>query len=769
MAKVADKYYTVAPWAIIEEGFDPSRGEVSESIFSLSNEYMGVRGYFEEGYSGKALIGSYFNGILEETGTGNSSYYRGLALTARFMVNSVDWLYTRIRIDEEALDIAKCNIASFVRKLDLKTGTLNREYIWTTKSGKSIKLTFQRFASMTAQNIGCQRIVFEPLNFTGEIEVLSGLDFTPGHMTVEGRNFWNCPKKVTQGNRAAILGETVKTGQHVFSSFYLHSSEAITPQPVEDEKYVGLKFTLAVVEGNKISVEKIIFNHADKSLNADAEEVWDMGMRLSSEIENLNFDRALIAHSEYWSKVWDTLDITIEGDEENQQGIRYCIFQLHQTYHGQDASNNVGAKGLTGEVYSGHTFWDTETYCLPFYLFNNPVAARNLLGYRYKTLPQAIEWAKLQDCEGAQYPMSTIDGTESCGTWWHGNLEIHVSAAVSYGIWNYVHVTGDKAFLFEQGIEMLIQISRFFYSRGNWAPQGGFGLYGVMGADEYHTMVSNNCYTNVMAKKTFEYTLRAIADMQQAEPERLQELFKKVLMKAEEQQNWHDAAEKMIILFDKKTGLYEQHNGFFGLPHIDVDAIPTNQFPLIKHWAMPRIYRYDMIKQPDVLLFLFFYSQDYTIGEKRANYEYYEPKCIHESSLSPSIHSIIASEIGEHEQARDFSLYSTRLDLDNYNRNTSEGLHTTSIAAAWMNIVYGFGGMRSDGEMLVFNPSIPSMWNGFSFRVLYRGATIKVQVTKERAEFSVISGPELQVKIFNAIYTVGGETLCIMLPDDRKG
>lgn len=765
MAKVADRYLEIDPWYVIEKGFSSDRSRVSESIFSLGNEYMGVRGYFDEGYSGDRLVGCYLNGVYEKI-VYPPAGYKGIASGSSFMVNTLDWLYTRLTLDGETLDLSKCKTTDFIRILDLKSGTVSREFIWHTASGKSIKLKFIRFLSMVDSNLGCQKVIFEPVNFSGSIEVKSGLDFTPIHELQE-MNFWNCPKRGQENGLTAIVGKTNNSGHQVFSGFRLNIEAVEGTKQVEDEKFIGVSFSMNLNEGKSACFEKLVVNYADKKPNTNTDIVWAQGMKLAEELTSESFEEALQKHKAYWEDVWNTLDITIDGDPANQQGIRFCIFQLHQTYHGFDPANNIGAKGLTGEGYSGHTFWDTETYCLPFYIFNNPRAARNLLEYRYKTMPQAMEWAKIQDSKGAFYPMATLDGTESCGVWWHANLEIHVSGAISYGIWNYVRLSGDKDFLYNQGIEMLIQICRFFESRGNWSPSGEYGLYGVMGPDEFHTFVNNNCYTNVLVKNMLEYTLGVIEEMKAVAQDKLSLIMNKTGLKAEEQASWKAMADKMIILYDNNTGLYEQHEGYFKLPRLDVNSIPVEEFPLYNNWSLPRIYRYDMTKQPDVLLFMFFFSQDYSLETKFKNFEYYEPRCIHESSLSPSVHSILAAEVGKHEQAYDFFKFATRLDLDNYNRNTREGLHTTSIAAAWMNIVYGFGGMRSDGEQLVFRPSIPKQWNSFSYKVLFNDSVLSVFVNKEEVKFKVVTGTAIPVRVFGNDYLIGSEAVSIAMPEDR--
>ena len=763
MAKIADKYLKVDPWKIIEEEFLPDHSRVSESIFSLGNEYMGVRGYFDEGYSGDQLIGSYFNGVWEERPIIHVGIYKGLSYRWAFMVNSVNWLLTKITLDGETLDLNKSEFTDFVRILNLKTGILTRSFTWNTQRGKKLKISFERFVSMADHTIGCQKVSFEPVNFSGSVDIESGVDFSIIHEQQGNHCYWNVEKYGQVNGLTATLGKTEKSGHQVLSTFRIETDKPVKPELLEAEKQISVSFSLDLKQGEKNGFRKIISNYAVKESGVASSIVWKEGLTIAQSYSSSTYAELLQKHIVFWNEVWEKLDIVIEGDDENQQGIRFCIFQLHQTYHGQDASNNVGGKGLTGEQYSGHTFWDSETYCLPFYMFNNPAAAKNLIEYRYKTLPQALEWAKTQDCEGACFPMSTIDGTESCPVWWHGNLEIHINAAIAYAIWHYQKICGDTNFVYQEGIELLLQISRMFASRGNWSPTGGFGFYGVMGPDEFHTFVNNNAYTNVLAKFTFEYTLQVINKMYTEAPQRIEELFLKLGIKPKELGSWALMAEQMIIPTNKETGVFEQHEAYFLLPHLDIQSIPVTDFPLYDNWTLPRIYRYDMIKQPDVLLFMFFFSHKYDLAAKKANYEYYEPRCIHESSLSPSVHSILATELGKQDEAFEFFKYATRLDLDNYNRNTREGLHTTSIAAAWMNIVYGYGGMRSDGDMLAFAPSIPETWTSFSFRIIYQEALLTITVNKKKSNFKT-DGKSIRIRIYGSIYTVDGNGLDAILP-----
>lgn len=762
MGKIADKYYEVDPWSIIENGFDPSHGTISESIFSLGNEYMGVRGYFDEGYSGEQHVGSYFNGFYEETQIKHPARYKGFVDISRDMTNSVDWLYTRIKLDGEQLDLSCSLYEEFTRVLDLKSGILKRSFVWKTSTGKRIKVTFERLLSMKSHYIGCQRVELTPLDFSSEIAILSGLDFTP-HAPYFSESNWECIRRENCKPMAAILGKTKISDLHLFSSFRIESSEKLVEALILEDKFIGTSFEIKLEMGKTVSFDKIVVNYAGKKKDA-AEAVWLKGKGLDELHKFVTYEQIREENKSYWEEVWKDSDITIEGDPENQQGIRFSIFQLHQTYHGADPSLNIGAKGLSGEAYGGKAFWDTEAYCLQFYLFNNPAAAKNLLSYRYNLLPEAKERAKELDCEGACYPISTIDGIETCGAWQHSSLQIHVSGAIAFGIWHYDKICSDKEFLYSEGIEMLVEISRFYKSRVQQNPlTGEYGYYGVMGVDEFHMMVNNNCLINYLAKKAMAFTVEVIEEMGIHAQSNLALIKNKIGVSLEELGQFKQISDHMNLP-QGQNGIYEQHDGYFTLPHIDIHSIPITEFPLYHNWSYDRIYRTDMIKQADVLMMLFLYSGDFSKEIKTVNYDYYEPRCIHESSLSPSVHSILASEIGKSEEAYEFFRFATRLDLDNYNRNSNEGLHITAIAAAWMNIVYGFGGMRSDKDILMFHPTIPKEWESFSFSIVYRQTHLQVKVGKDEVVFVVKGDKTLPLSIYGKMYHVDQEGLRLEIP-----
>jgi maltose phosphorylase len=763
MAKVQDRYLVVDPWKIEEDGFHPEKSQVSESLFSVSNEHMGVRGYFEEEYSGDSLIGCYLNGIYEEHALKEPTTYKGISNRIAFMVNTVNWLHARIELDGEFLDLNRSRFDGFRRELDFHTGQVSREFTWTTKVGHAIKVRFSRFLSMKTNELGFGRISFTPLNFSGPIAVTLGLDFSLRHEMYK-RNFWDCPQAEASADRWAILGVTKNIKLKLFAGSRLISTGSVAGEPVRRDKFAGSRLTLDLVQGQERHLDRATVLFTTRNPKDGAAETWAAGARILDNLdgEQADYDKALDENRAYWTSFWDKADISIDGYPEAQQGIRFCIFQMQQTYRGAVEGSNIGAKGLTGEAYNGNAFWDSETYCLPYYLFSNPVAARALIDFRYRTLPQAEARAASLDCQGACYPIATIDGTESCTLWQHASLQFHPTTSVAYAIGHYSRVTGDLDFLRTEGIELLIPICRFLASRGQWSPRSnGFGYYAVMGPDEFQMMVNNNCYTNYMAQRTFLYTLSVLADMEKAAPGARDGVMRKLECSADELASWQNMADHMIIPLDPATGIYEQHQGFFDLPHIDVDAIPVEDFPLYHNWSYDRIYRNDMIKQPDVLMFMFLYSGSFSLAQKRANYDYYEPRCIHESSLSPSLHSIFAVELGLAREAFEFFNFATRIDLDNYNRNTAEGIHITSIAAAWMNVVYGYGGMRSDGDLLVFNPTIPEHWRSYSFRVSYRDSIVRVSVSQTEARIELISGAPVTALVRGEVREIGKDGLVL--------
>ncbi len=749
MSKVAQTYLEVHPYKIIERGFHKERAQVSESIFSLANEYMGIRGHFDEGISNlPTLRGTYFNGIYDYALEPKRSAYLGIVEKTHFMVNSVDWVSITILINGVKLDLGVNEFKDFYRELDMTSGLLTRSFTYVD-GDLHVEFTFKRFVSMLHPKNAYQVIKIKA-NKTCDISLTFHLD---GDVLMwQSDNYFHDQGSFEEDRLLGLSLETLTTEQKV--SAVMHIEGPGKREVLKGSKKISANYNLNLSANEEVTYTRTVaievdrFNEVETFKINEASAVIELRNSLARGIE-----ATLKENEKFYKDAFETSDITIEGDDVNQQGIRYTLFQLMQTYQGYNPHNNIGAKGLTGEAYSGHAFWDSETYCLPFYLFNNPRAARNLLMFRYNTLEQAKKRALDLDCTGACYPIATLNGEEGCDLWQHASTQLQPSTAVAYAISHYVLVTKDEEFLLNYGLEMLVEISRFLYSRGDYNADGTyFGYYGVMGPDEFQLMVNHNTYTNFMAKKTFEF-LESVLEAYEND-ESVQILLRELNFSNEERNNYKEAAEKMLILYDDETKLFEQHLGFYDLPNIDPKSIPVTEFPLYSHWTYDRIYRNNLIKQPDVLMFMFLYDDDFTSEQKKANYDYYEPKTIHESSLSPSIHSIFASEIGYEEQALDFFGFATRMDLDDYNRNTNEGLHMTSIAASWMNIVYGFGGLRSDGEFIKLNPTIPPIWESYTFKFLYEGQRIKVKVNKEEVEITNTGNKPVTIQIGKGLYLI---------------
>lgn len=741
MGKIATQYIQEDAYRIIERGFHKERSKVSESLFSLGNEYHGIRGFFDEGGSVDSLQGSYFNGMYEYALEETPNAYLGIVKRTHFMINSVNWIKCKLTVEGETLDLGKSNFKDFERSLDFRDGVLVRSFTWIVH-GNEIRICFRRMLGMTH----CHR-AFQTIEIIAEKDTALQLELALDSNVLHWGDhcYYDREKEIQIDENTFLLNVKTPTTMQKLTSVMkvsgLDQAEDVEILP----KQITVKYNLSLKRGVCKSIRRYVVNLTDKT---GTDNFANMEKKALEEVRasfDEGFENQWQENRTYWKNFFSEHDIEIEGDLKNQQGIRFCLFQLQQTYHGFDPSNNIGAKGLTGEAYSGHTFWDTETYCLSYYLLNNTEAAKNLLIYRYKTLDQALKRAEMLDCTGACYPIATLNGEESCNLWQHASLQFQPSTGVAYAIFHYYHLTGDDEFLERYGYEMLVQISKFLLSRGDYnADRSGFGFYCVMGPDEFQMMVNHNTYTNYMAKRTFEFTLEVRSRIGHNTRAALEEKCSVTDRFFEE---IREAAEKMIILYDEKTKLFEQHEGYFHLPHIDIDSIPVEDFPLYHHWSYDRIYRNDMIKQPDVLMFLFLYNQSFTKEQKLNNYEYYEPRCIHESSLSPSVHSILACELHKMQQALDFFGFATRLDLDDYNRNTCEGLHTTSIAAAWSNIVYGFGGVRTDGPSLRIDPVIPASWKRYRFFLHYRDAMIEVEVTQEHATIRLLKGRPVEIVI----------------------
>jgi maltose phosphorylase len=488
-------------------------------------------------------------------------------------------------------------------------------------------------------------------------------------------------------------------------------------------------------------------------------------------IANKGFDKMLAEQAEKWAAKWEMNDIEITGDVAAQQGIRFNIFQMNQTYTGEDARLNIGPKGFTGEKYGGSTYWDTEAYCIPFYLATaDQQVARNLLVYRWKQLDKAIENAqKLGFKDGAAlYPMVTMNGEECHNEWEITFEEIHRNGAIAYAIYDYVNYTGDKNYLAEYGFEVLLGIARFWAQRVNWSnAKNQYVMLGVTGPNEYENNVNNNWYTNYFAVWCLKYVIEVTEYIKSTNAERYGELAAKTQLNIDaEFGKFNHIIENMYLPESKEHGIYLQQDGFLDKELIKVKDLPSSERPINQKWSWDRILRSCFIKQADVLQGMYFFENDFDIETVKRNYDFYEPMTVHESSLSPCVHSIIAAKLGDKARSYEFYNRAARLDLDDYNNDTEDGCHITSMAGTWMSIVKGFGGMRVKENKVYFSPFVPENWSSFSFKVRFRGNLLNIKTTADEVSIENLSGGDATVYIYEEAFEVKqNETLKVPQQD----
>ncbi len=750
------QYLKHHPWQIIEEGFDPHLNRISESIFSIGNGRMGQRANFEEEFSGETHQGTYVAGVYYPDKTRVGWWKNGYPEYFAKVLNAPSWIGIKIKIGTQSLDLAKCKVENFVRVLDMKQGLLHRSFIATFTDGKKVAIDSKRFCSMADGEVGAIRYSITPLNFSSKASITLAVDADVVNKDSNyDENFWEEVYKESQMGWAIVTAQTKKTFFQVCTGmeYDLETEGKVIKGKVftnTKEKYADNVVEVELTEGEEL----IVFKYAAvlSSENHQKDNLVTRCRAKLDEIAKKGFQKLFEDHTAVWAHKWEECDITIDGDIAAQQGIRFNIFQLTQTYTGEDERLNIGPKGFTGEKYGGSTYWDTVAFCLPLYLSTaDPKVARNLLVYRYKHLPKAIEnAAKLGFKDGAAfYPFVTMNGEECHNEWEITFEEVHRTSAMAYAIRDYINYTGDAAYLNECGLEVLIGISRFWAQRVNWsADKNKYVMLGVTGPNEYENNVNNNWYSNYLAAWTLKYSTWAIDQVKNSDAKRFAEIVSKTSFnEKEERAKWKDIIDKMYYAEDKQRGIFLQQDGFLDKELLTVSDLKPEDKPLNQKWSWDRILRSCFIKQADVLQCMYLFEEDFTNEQIKRNFDFYEPMTVHESSLSPCVHVILASKIGYKDRAYEFYLRTARLDLDDYNNDTEDGCHITSMAGTWMSLVKGFGGMKIVDGKLYFNPYIPEQWKSYSFRIEFRGRVIKVKVSKDKTETLLESGQPLTIQL----------------------
>lgn len=743
-------------WSIIEEGFDPKRVKSSESLFSIGNGAMGQRANFEEKYSGETFQGSYIAGVYYPDKTRVGWWKNGYPEYFAKVLNAPNWIGINVTINNEILDLhTSKQVSKFKRELNMKEGWLARSFETVLQNDVKIHVEIKRFLSLELDEIGAISYNVTPLNTDATITFSPYLDATITNLDSNWADqFWDVLQVSQQNNQSFIVAKTMKT--HFHTCTFMHSIVFVDGKELlvdaknqSEEKFVSSTFEAQIKKNQTFTIQKfggyiVDRNHPKNTLIDAAKEVLDKAV-------HFGFEALLEMQQQSWARIWEMADISITGDVKAQQGIRFNIFQLNQTYLGTDASLNIGPKGFTGEKYGGSTYWDTEAYCIPFYMATKDQSvARKLLEYRYNHLDKAIENAqKLGFKNGAAlYPMVTMNGEECHNEWEITFEEIHRNGAISFAIYNYHRFTNDYSYIPEKGLEVLIGIARFWHQRATFSSdKNKFVILGVTGPNEYENNVNNNFYTNYIAKWCINYALENIEIVKTDHISDYIRIKEKTTFSDDELKSWKNVAHNMYFPFSEEHQVYLQQDGFLDKELITVADLDKSQRPINQKWSWDRILRSPYIKQADTLQGFYFFEDDFSTEELARHFDFYEPFTVHESSLSPCVHSIQAAKLNRMEQAYTFYLRTSRLDLDDYNHEVEEGLHITSMAGTWMSIVEGFGGMRIKNNMLSFEPKIPKQWNSYSFKVNFRNTIVKVNVQQNGTNFTVDGNEEVTILV----------------------
>ena len=767
--KIAPEFiYPVHEWKIIENRFSHEYLEQSETVFALANGYLGIRGVFEEGRP-VYQRGTYVNGFHDTMPITYGEAAYGFAETGQTMLEVADATRLRLFVDDEPFVLDHAHLLEYERSLDMRRGILERSLLWETPAGKRVRIRSSRLVSFEHRHLAAvdYELTVEnaaaPVVLVSEVQVPGGqptgpeasapaataepqpLDPRRGHdpdrrsLLPEVRR--GRGSRLVLGHRARGSGMTIACGiAHEVDSTLDHSLEV---DGSEDSGRVA--YTIAAEAGQSFRLTKFIAYHSSHTV--PAAELADRVERTLERSRSAGWAPLRRSQERFTADFWRRSDVRIRGDLRVQQSLRWNLWQLLQASARAEGAG-IGARGLTGRTYDGHYFWDTEIYVLPFLIYTEPRIARNLLRFRHGMLDAARRRARDVGERGALFPWRTINGEEASAYYAAGTAQYHIDADIAYALRKYVEMTGDRAFLADEGAEILVETARLWLSLGFFSPQrdGCFCINGVTGPDEYNTVVNNNLFTNLMARQNLRWAARVVKRLRSEEPERYAALVDRTGYSEGEEEDWLRAADKMLVPFDRERGIHLQDDSFLDKQRWELDATPPDKFPLLLHFHPLVIYRHRVIKQADVVMALFLLSHEFSCEEKRADFDYYDPLTTGDSSLSVCIQSIVASEIGYHDEAYTYFRYAVLMDLADLGGNVRDGVHVAATGGTWMTITYGFAGMRDHDGVLAFEPRLPIQWEAMSFPLTVRGAELEVEIERERATYRLRTGDELTIR-----------------------
>ncbi len=749
-------------WRIVERGFDAAWMGNAETIFALSNGFIGIRGLVEEARPATES-GTFLNGFHETWPIVHAEQAFGFARTGQTIVNVPDVTIMKLYVDDEPLYLPTARITDYERSVDMRDGILRRDLTWSTPAGKHVTLRSTRMVSLEHRHLGVMTLEIEVdadapvvvssqvLNRQDSAALDERRDAASGHDPRRAPYFsdraLNARTHVEDGLRIVTGYETSNSGMTmcVGVDHRVETDNACETRTSWSEDLSKVVFTVQAEAGVPIRIEKVFTYHTSR--HVPAVELVDRGLRSLDRAVELGVEQLHAGQREELDDFWRRADVTLEGPPRFQQAVRWNLFQLHQA-SARAETTGIPAKGLTGQAYEGHYFWDTEIYVAPFLTYTEPRITRNLLRFRESMLPQARERASELSERGALFPWRTINGEEASSYYAAGTAQYHINADIAYALNRYVDVRGDTGILVDLGAEILVSTARLWAGLGFMNPSDDrFHIHGVTGPDEYTAVVNDNAFTNLMARRNLRYAAEVLTWLADEDAVAHRRLCRRLDLDPQEVEGWRRCADAMYVPFDAERGIHPQDDSFLEREVWDFAGTPLENYPLLLNYHPLVIYRHQVLKQADVVLAMFLLGDEFTIEQKRRNFDYYDPLTTGDSSLSACVQSILAAEIGYQDRATEYFRYALLMDLADVSGNVVDGAHIASTGGVWMSLTYGFGGMRDHGGVLRFDPRLPDGWDRLAFPLRFRERSLRVTLTPGRIELLLEDGEPLEVEV----------------------
>ena len=731
------------PWRIRETAPLGPRAFLHETLFALGNGYIGLRGTHEEG-GAAGLEGSYLNGFYENEAIHYPENAYGLARTNEFMLNVPNAKCIALSVEGERFVFDAGKLLAYERSLDFRKGVLERSVEWESPAGHRVRVDSRRLVCFGRKHVAAIEYRVTALNFAGRVEIVSRIDSEVGNL--QAGDDPRVGSAVTGPALSTVCRAADAEGELLLqrtrnSGFLLATGIRHVCATASASRDGAHAFGASLREGEALTLHKFIAYVSSRDVAEN--EVPRLAREELARAAQDGFAHLVAEQGVYLDRFWREADVQIEGDDALQQGVRFNQYHLLQSV-GRDGRTNIAAKGVTGEGYEGHYFWDTEIYVFPFFLFSRPEIARALLQYRYNGLPKARERARqMSHASGALYPWRTIAGEECSAYYPAGTAQYHINADVAYSIRLYLLATGDFGFIAQYGAEIVMETARIWTGIGSYDREGRFCINEVTGPDEYTALVNNNYYTNAMARMHMRFAADMAERLRAERPADYARVAGAIGLEEGEIAAWRAAGAAMRLPYDEALGVHEQDDSFLSKKPWDFANTPKDKYPLLLHYHPLVIYRHQVCKQADVVLALLLLSDEFSLDDKRRDFDFYERVTTHDSSLSSCIFSMVANEVGYADKAYHYFMETARLDLDNTHANTEYGVHTAAMAGTWLGVAYGFAGMRLTAGGLRFAPTLPARWSSYRFQVHVQGALLAVSVDAGGVHYKLADGETL--------------------------